>query len=63
MSSSPSTRRLKTTLATKRASEARTPLSRERVQQAAVAFADEYGLGSLSMRKLGEALGVEAMSL
>jgi AcrR family transcriptional regulator len=42
---------------------ARSPLSRERVLQAAVAFADEHGIGSLSMRKLGEALGVEAMSL
>jgi AcrR family transcriptional regulator len=41
----------------------RTPLSRERVLGAAVAFADEHGIGSLSMRRLGEALGVEAMSL
>jgi AcrR family transcriptional regulator len=38
-------------------------LSRERVLGAAVAFADERGIESLSMRKLGEALGVEAMSL
>ena len=43
--------------------EARTPLSRERVLRAAVTFADEGGIGSLSMRKLGEVLGVEAMSL
>ncbi|MGA8014553.1 MAG: TetR/AcrR family transcriptional regulator C-terminal domain-containing protein [Candidatus Dormiibacterota bacterium] len=42
--------------------EPRTPLNRERVLRAAVAFADQSG-GSLSMRKLGEALGVEAMSL
>lgn len=42
---------------------ARTPLSRERVLRAAVTFADESGIGSLSMRKLGEVLGVEAMSL
>ncbi len=41
----------------------RLPLSRERVLQAAVGFADAHGIGSLSMRKLGEALGVEAMSL
>src|SRR5271166_6005692 len=41
----------------------RTPLSRDRVLRAAVAFADERGIASLSMRKLGEALGVEAMSL
>jgi AcrR family transcriptional regulator len=45
------------------ASPARTPLSRDRVLRAAVAFADERGVAALSMRKLGEALGVEAMSL
>jgi AcrR family transcriptional regulator len=45
------------------AAEPRTPLNKERVLLAAVAFADENGIGSLSMRKLGEALGVEAMSL
>lgn len=39
------------------------PLNRERVLRAAVAFADESGIGALSMRKLGQALGVEAMSL
>jgi AcrR family transcriptional regulator len=38
-------------------------LNRERVLRAAVAFADEHGIASVSMRKLGEALGVEAMSL
>src|SRR5437867_8063557 len=47
----------------KPATEARIPLSRERVLRAAVAFADESGIASLTMRKLGEALGVEAMSL
>jgi len=41
----------------------RTPLSRERVLLAAVALADEIGIESLSMRRLGEELGVEAMSL
>ena len=41
----------------------RIPLTRERVLHAAVALADESGSESLSMRKLGEALGVEAMSL
>jgi len=41
----------------------RTPLNRDRVLQAAVAFADEHGIDSLSMRKLGDAVGVEAMSL
>ncbi|MDJ0925572.1 MAG: TetR/AcrR family transcriptional regulator C-terminal domain-containing protein [Acidimicrobiia bacterium] len=38
-------------------------LNRERVLQAAVALADEAGLEALSMRKLGQRLGVEAMSL
>jgi AcrR family transcriptional regulator len=33
------------------------------VLRAAVALADESGIESLTMRKLGEALGVEAMSL
>jgi AcrR family transcriptional regulator len=47
----------------KPATAARTPLSRDRVLRAAVTFADESGIGSLSMRKLGEVLGVEAMSL
>jgi AcrR family transcriptional regulator len=47
----------------KPATEARIPLSRDRVLRAAVAFADQNGIGTLSMRKLGEALGVEAMSL
>lgn len=42
---------------------ARVPLTRERVLLAAVALADENGSESLSMRKLGEAIGVEAMSL
>lgn len=42
---------------------ARTPLSRERIVEAAVAFIDESGLPGLSMRRLGESLGVEAMSL
>jgi len=41
----------------------RTPLSKERVLRAAVALADEAGIESLSMRKLGQALGVEAMSI
>jgi AcrR family transcriptional regulator len=41
----------------------RAPLNRDRVLRAAVALADKDGMSSLSMRKLGEALGVEAMSL
>ncbi len=38
-------------------------LSRDRVLRAAVALADTGGIESLSMRKLGGELGVEAMSL
>ena len=45
------------------APRSRAPLSRERVLRAAVTYADENGIGSLTMRKLGDALGVEAMSL
>jgi AcrR family transcriptional regulator len=41
----------------------RVPLNRERVLRAAVALADEGGIESLSMRRLGQELGVEAMSL
>jgi AcrR family transcriptional regulator len=41
----------------------RAPLSKERVLHAAVALADERGIESLTMRALGEELGVEAMSL
>lgn len=48
---------------TSRSAKGRAPLSRERVLQAAVALADAHGLGDLTMRKLGQALGVEAMSL
>ena len=48
---------------TSRAEQPRVPLSRERVLQAAIRLADENGFESLSMRKLGEELGVQAMSL
>ncbi len=41
----------------------REPLTRETVIAAAVALADEQGLAKVSMRRLGEAVGVEAMSL
>lgn len=40
-----------------------TPLSRDRVLRAAIALADEHGIGALTMRRLGQSLGVEAMSL
>lgn len=42
---------------------ARAPLSRDLIVATAVAFIDEQGLPGLTMRRLGEALGVEAMSL
>jgi AcrR family transcriptional regulator len=41
----------------------RVPLSRERVLRAAVDLADQSGIESLTMRRLGQQLGVEAMSL
>src|SRR5215472_6366669 len=41
----------------------RTPLNRDRVLRAAMALADESGIEALTMRRLGRALGVEAMSL
>jgi AcrR family transcriptional regulator len=42
---------------------ARHPLSRDRIVDTAVAFIDENGLPGLTMRRLGETLGVEAMSI
>ena len=42
---------------------ARAPLSRERVLDAAVSLADAGGIEALTMRRLGQELGVEAMSL
>ncbi len=42
---------------------ARARLTRERVLRAAIGLADTSGIDSLSMRKLGVELGVEAMSL
>lgn len=43
--------------------EPRTPLTKERVLRAAINLADKGGIESLSMRKLGQELRVEAMSL
>lgn len=43
--------------------EPRARLSRERVVRAAIGLADASGIESLTMRKLGVELGVEAMSL
>jgi AcrR family transcriptional regulator len=45
------------------APEPRAPLSRERVLRTAIALADESGIESLTMRRLAQELGVEAMSL
>jgi len=45
------------------AKAARTPLSRERILDAAVAIADERGVAAVTMREVASALGVEAMSL
>ncbi len=39
------------------------PLDRDRIAEAALALADKEGLEALTMRRLGEALGVEAMAL
>src|SRR5918994_7195214 len=44
-------------------SEARTPLSRDRILEAALGLADASGVETLTMRRLGEELGFEAMSL
>jgi len=41
----------------------RTPLTRDRILQAALAVADESGIEALTMRRLGQTLGFEAMSL
>ena len=51
----PSTARPKT--------EPRTPLTRPRALSTAIALADAHGIGWLTMRRLAEALSVEAMSL
>src|SRR3954470_24125665 len=41
----------------------RKPLSRSRILAAALELVDEQGIDALSMRKLGQSLGFEAMSL
>jgi AcrR family transcriptional regulator len=47
----------------KQAAERRIPLRRDRVLSAAIALADAGGLESLTMRRLGEELGVGPMAL
>jgi AcrR family transcriptional regulator len=44
-------------------SKTRAPLNRDRILKAALGLADRKGIDGLSMRRLGQALGVEAMSL
>jgi AcrR family transcriptional regulator len=51
------------TARTRPSPEPRVPLSRDRVLRAAIRLADDGGIESLTMRRLGGALGVEAMSL
>jgi len=48
---------------TTRRAQRREPLTRERVLQAATKLADQGGIEALSMRKLGQELGVEAMAV
>jgi len=48
---------------TKATTHPRARLNRDRVLRAALVLADQGGLEALTMRRLGEALGVEAMSL
>lgn len=45
------------------AAKDRVPLSRDRVLRTAIALADQSGIEALTMRRLGQELGVEAMSL
>ena len=52
-----------TDTAPRRSARRRQALTRERVMRAAVRLADESGLDAVSMRRVGQELGVEAMSL
>jgi AcrR family transcriptional regulator len=45
------------------ASRQRAPLTREAVLDAAIALADAHGIAALTMRRLAQELGVEAMTL
>ncbi len=45
------------------AAQRRAPLSRERVLETALKLADQGGLESLTMRRLGQELGVEGMAI
>jgi AcrR family transcriptional regulator len=48
---------------TTRSARNRVPLSRDRVLDAAMRLADQGGIESLTMRRLGQELGVEAMAV
>jgi len=48
---------------TKAEAKRRAPLTRDRVLDAALALADRHGLDAVTMRSVGQALSVEAMSL
>src|ERR1700736_280028 len=50
-------------LRARREAKSRAALTRERILRAAISLSDKDGIESLSMRKLGHELGVEAMSL
>jgi AcrR family transcriptional regulator len=50
-------------MVTETTTEARTPLTRDRVLRTAMDLADRGGIEALSMRKLGQELGVDAMAL
>ena len=50
-------------MAKKTVRKSKVPLNRDVVLRAAIEFANQHGIESLSMRKLAELLGVEAMSL
>ena len=54
---------MKTVARSARGRSRRSPLTRQRVLEAAVHLADRHGIASVSMRRLGEELGIEAMSL
>jgi len=58
-----SSRSTRTSPRKRAASAPRQPLARERVLQTALRLADDAGIEALSMRRLAQALGVEAMSL
>ncbi len=53
----------RTALETRRRPRGAKPLHRDRVLEAAVALADRDGIGSVSMRRLGQELGVDPMSI